>query len=121
MWGDPHYNTFDGATIDFYGTECKYLVSGVCKPSTGQNFSVIAKNEHRNRNYEVSWTRYVEVIVSNNQIILEQGKRAKVNMLLTLGKYMSNIQIILENANRGLANVIAKTRSSCMSSKESQS
>ncbi|XP_061173301.1 zonadhesin-like [Saccostrea echinata] len=67
--GDPHYKTYDGEMIHFMGT-CKYTLTKSLTPNDACGFQVTVKNEHRNKNTRVSFTRRVDVDILGKRISL---------------------------------------------------
>ena len=74
--GDPHYRTFDGQMIHLMGI-CKYTLAKSTEDAP-HFFTVEVKNEHRG-NKRVSYTRMVDVKVSNVIIRLLPGHKMQVS------------------------------------------
>ena len=58
VFGDPHYNTFDGKIYNYQGT-CKYVLAKDC---ADRSFSVRVNNDARKSRF-FSWTRSVSIKV----------------------------------------------------------
>ena len=57
--------------------------------SLNLNFSVEAKHEHRRGNTRVSWTRFVDIKLPNNEVIrLDKGLRVLVSTIYTVGNHV---------------------------------
>lgn len=68
VFGDPHYNTFDGRAFNFQGT-CQYVLAKDC--SRAASFQVLVQNDAR-RTQAYSWTKSIELVLSTGTISLGQ-------------------------------------------------
>uniref|UniRef100_A0A4W3IYB6 BMP binding endothelial regulator n=2 Tax=Callorhinchus milii TaxID=7868 RepID=A0A4W3IYB6_CALMI len=75
VFGDPHYNTFDGRAFNFQGT-CQYVLTKDC--SAAATFQVLVQNDAR-RTYSYSWTKTIELVTSGTTISLMQHLTVKKN------------------------------------------
>uniref|UniRef100_A0A8C6GC66 Mucin-2 n=1 Tax=Mus spicilegus TaxID=10103 RepID=A0A8C6GC66_MUSSI len=102
LWGDPHYNSFDGWSFDFQGT-CNYLLAGTLCPGVNAEgltpFTVTTKNENRG-SPAVSYVRQVTVTTLNTNISIHKNEIGKVRVngvLMALPVYLAGGQISVIN------------------------
>ncbi|XP_043239579.1 BMP-binding endothelial regulator protein-like isoform X2 [Amphibalanus amphitrite] len=74
VFGDPHYNTFDGKMYNYQGT-CKYQLAKDC---VDKSFSIRVNNSPRRSRF-FSWTQSATIKAGDLRIALRQKKRVKVN------------------------------------------
>jgi hypothetical protein len=89
--GDPHYRSFDKLRFDYQGT-CKYNLASPVNPNdTLPYFQVFARNENRNGNTKVAYSRYVEVIYGGDNVHLAISDSittvVPVNILVSISLY----------------------------------
>jgi len=78
-WGDPHYTGFDGgARYDFQGV-CKYTLSKLEDQTNKCAFNVEVKNEVRNKVFDFSFTRLVDLKMGDTNFRLQLRKGASIN------------------------------------------
>lgn len=73
IYGDPHYNTFDGKLHHFQGS-CNYTVVTACDNSS-LGFSITTRNEHRG---SPSWTALNSVALSVEGLHIALRKKKEV-------------------------------------------
>lgn len=75
--GDPHYRTFDGQIIHFFGA-CKYTVAA--HDNSACRFTVEAKHEYRGGNKKVTFMRLVDIKFHGHVYRLHMDRKLYVSM-----------------------------------------
>ncbi|CAN0372830.1 unnamed protein product [Lampetra fluviatilis] len=100
VFGDPHYRTFDGATVHFQGS-CSYTLAQDC---TARDFTIQVTNDNRGLQ-GVSWTRDVLVRVGDAHVWLLQDWEVKVKGETVTLPYLKEPHLYVERkANHILLN-----------------
>ncbi|KAG1651570.1 BMP-binding endothelial regulator protein [Nymphon striatum] len=76
VFGDPHYQTFDGRIFNFQGS-CKYLLTKDCRRGLNSTFMVKVRNDGRHSKY-FSWTKTITIKIEDVKIALEQHMVVRV-------------------------------------------
>lgn len=74
VFGDPHYNTFDGRLYNYQGT-CRYMLAKDC---VGHSFSVRVANDPKNSQF-FSWTKTAFIKAGTVKITLKQNFKVKID------------------------------------------
>ncbi|XP_035826566.1 uncharacterized protein LOC101845560 [Aplysia californica] len=98
VFGDPHYRTFDGATLHFQGT-CRYLMAADCENDV---FRVEVQHDNRGAPGEVSWAQNLTVTVAGAVVDLLQGRDVLVNGRRVDLPYLYEPHLLIEESSRTL-------------------
>ena len=74
--GDPHYHTFDQKMIHFQG-KCSYVLAKNCGDGP-VDFRIVANNENRYGNMDMSWTRNVYLTYDQTKIEVKKARRSLI-------------------------------------------
>ena len=77
--GDPHYHTFDQKMIHFQG-KCSYVLAKNCGDGP-VDFRIVANNENRYGNMDMSWTRNIYLTYDQAKI---EVKKVTLTFKLTI-------------------------------------
>lgn len=75
--GDPHYHSFDMKMVHFQG-KCSYVLAQNCQPGL-EDFKIVAKNENRYGNMEMSWTKNIFIKYGQVKIEINKDRVLKLN------------------------------------------
>ena len=71
-WGDPHFDTFDGAEIHFMGVG--WYIMAERSPNCGhlKDFILLIEHEHRDGNMAFSWIKSIQLDVGTVNVNIDK-------------------------------------------------
>ena len=79
-WGDPHYLTFGGLSVDFMGP-CRYQLTGTCPNTTHfEHFHVTALNSLPSSHPLASYVKEVSVDIAGHRVVMLPDGVVKVGL-----------------------------------------
>ncbi|XP_063402487.1 zonadhesin-like [Mytilus trossulus] len=95
--GDPHYRTFDGQIIHFFGA-CKYTVAA--HDNSACRFAVEAKHEYRGGNNKVTFMRLVDLKFHGHVYRLHMDRKLYVDGIQKYPPYVDEGVVVYTSGQR---------------------